>query len=232
MARHVPGWRTLDDDERAQLRTDTLELRDHFRWEAARGFTIDETMRLVVSANAALTALGLGVGVYEQVTSVILHPGPVTVTGVRAGPVPGVYTDSPHQLDGEAHHRGPVVLSWQAVRTDTRHPARGLNVVIHEFAHRLDMLDGVTDGTPPLGDAVRTNRWVQVCTREFEALRAADAEDEVLRDYATENPAEFFSVVSEVFFCRPVALREVKSELYAVFADFYAQDPAQRAERG
>lgn len=229
MARHVPGWRTFDDDEQEQLRADTLELRDHLRWEAARGFVIDDTIRLVVSANAALTALGLGVGVYEPVTSVILHRGPVTVTGVRAGPVPGVYTDSPHQLDGEAHHDGPVVLSWQAVWSDTRHPGRGLNVVIHEFAHRLDMLDGVTDGTPPLGDEARTDRWVDVCTREFEALRAADEEDEVLRDYATENPAEFFSVVSEVFFCRPTALREAKPDLYAVFADFYEQDPAARA---
>src|SRR6185436_15953434 len=106
MSRHLPGWNGMHDGEREQLREMALELWEHFRWEAARGFTIDDTMRLVVSANAALPALAFGTEPYGQVTSIILHPGPVTVSGERQSTVAGVVTDSPHALDGEAHHRG------------------------------------------------------------------------------------------------------------------------------
>lgn len=228
LVRHVPGWRTLTEDARARLTELTDDLMNRFRWEAAKGFAVEDTMRVVIAANAALLVLELGADCYSQVTSVILHPSTITFKGDRPGPIPGSVIEGSEPLDGEAHHRGPVLLSWDAVRTDTRHPARGLNVVLHEFAHRLDMLDGLTNGTPPLGDLAREQRWVEVCTREYDALRRGEP-DSILRQYGAENVAEFFAVATEVFFCWPRELREAKPDLYEVLQDFYAQDPAARA---
>lgn len=218
----------MSDDERIRLTGYAADLMDHFRWEAARGFAVDDEMKVVIAGNAALPVLELGTEHYRGVTSIIVHPGPIRLTGERAGPAPGLVTSGPEYLDGEAHHAGPVVLAWSALRYEARHPHVGRNVVIHEFAHRLDMLDGMVDGTPPLGDEARIARWVEVCTPRFEALQRGD-QDPVLRAYGGENVGEFFAVATETFFCVPVALHEHHPDLYAVLADFYRQDPARRA---
>jgi len=118
-----------------------------------------------------------------------------------------------------------VVVSWAAVERALRWPQRGENVVIPEFAHRLDMLDGATDGTPPL-DGVDTSRWADVFTDAFDRLR--DDGSPVLRAYGATNPAEFFAVATEVFFGRPHELREHEAALYAELSRFFQQDPASR----
>ena len=109
-----------------------------------------------------------------------------------------------------------------------RHPERGHNVVYHEFAHKLDMLDGVIDGTPPLERQEELDRWVEVCTAEYEALRNG-TDDGFLDGYASVDPAEFFAVATEAFFDLPVQLEAAKPDLYAVLRDFYRQDPARVA---
>jgi hypothetical protein len=119
-----------------------------------------------------------------------------------------------------------VILSWGATRRGAKSPHRGENVVYHEFAHRLDMLDGVTDGTPPLDDEAAVVRWVQVCTAAYDTVRAQRSD--VLRPYAGTNPAEFFAVATEVFFTRPAELFEHEPALYRELQGFYRQDPAAR----
>jgi Mlc titration factor MtfA (ptsG expression regulator) len=133
-------------------------------------------------------------------------------------------------LIGEAHRRGPVILSWDAVRRGGIHPELGHNVVYHEFAHKLDMLDGSVDGVPPLATREQHERWVRVCKREYDALRAAfDRGIETLLDpYGLRDDAEFFAVATEAFFDDPLALRRGHADLYAVLAEFYRQDPARR----
>ena len=147
---------------------------------------------------------------------------PTTVAGLRV--------EGPQALDGQATYRGPVLLSWPAVASGARFPERGHNVVFHEFAHQLDMLDGVVDGTPPLDDPEALRRWIAVCTAAYSAVRAGHGSP-VLRDYAGVNPGEFFAVATEVFFCRPLELRAHERALYDEMAAFYRQDPAARAER-
>jgi Mlc titration factor MtfA (ptsG expression regulator) len=122
-----------------------------------------------------------------------------------------------------------VLLAWDAVRRDTRHPGTGHNVVVHEFVHKLDMLDGMIDGTPPLGDE-QLRRWVEVCTTEYRDLRAGEA-DPLLSDYGATNPGEFFAVAAEVFFDRSVEMAALKPDLYGVFRDYFGQDPAARRPR-
>ena len=97
---------------------------------------------------------------------------------------------------------------------------------MHEFAHQLDMLDGVIDGTPPIPDREQRDHFVSACTDVYERLRRRD--DPVIRDYAATDPGEFFAVVTETFFTKGLALRDEHPALYAVLREFYGQDPAAR----
>ena len=118
--------------------------------------------------------------------------------------------------------------SWDAALAESRWPARGRNVVIHEFAHKIDMGDGYLDGTPPLrGDAL--SRWTAMIDDEY-GHTAARPSDRVLGSYAWTNPAEFFAVATERFFCRPAVLAEAKPVLYEALSAFYRQDPAHRQD--
>lgn len=201
-------------------------------WEAAQGFELTEEIRLTIALQAALLVLGLSFEHYRMVRTIIVHPTTMVSTGERAGPVAGVITDDPLSLLGQAGHAdGPVVIAWDEACRNARHPERGFDVVFHEFAHKLDMLDHVVDGTPPLADAAARQRWVEVCTAEMEALRRGEG-GHLLNDYAAQDPGEFFAVATEVFFDRPVELRHHKAALYEVLVAFYNQDPALAADGG
>jgi hypothetical protein len=224
-------WAFLDDADRVRLEELMERLLRHKRWEAAVGFTLTDEIRIVISAHASLLILGLDFDYYRDVQSIIVHPTTMTLTGERPGPAQGVVTDSPLPILGQANdRRGPVIIAWDAARADARHPERGHNVVFHEFAHKLDMLNDLIDGTPPLPDTAARERWRAVCTAEYELLRAG-AGDDLLRDYAAVNPGEFFAVATEVFFDLPGEMRARKPALYSVLRDFYRQDPAQRQPR-
>lgn len=225
-------WAHLDGEERARLVADVETLLRTKHWEAARGFELTRAMRVTIAAHAALVTLGLGVEAYLHVKAIIVHPTTIVVRTPRPGPVPGTLDDSPVELLGEAHARqGPVLLAWDAVRREARWGARsGRNVVVHEFAHKLDLLDGMIDGTPPLADNAARARWAEVSTREYRPLRAG-LPDPVLRDYGGTDPGEFFAVAAEVFFTRPVELQAEKPELYSLYRDYFGQDPAARRSR-
>ena len=108
------------------------------------------------------------------------------------------------RASGTAYLHGPVVLSWQDLRRQSRNPNDGKNVILHEFAHKLDMTGGVIDGTPPLPSRAHAETWKRVMTAEFEQLqRAAQHGAFTLIDhYGATNPAEFFAVITECFFER------------------------------
>jgi hypothetical protein len=228
VASALSHWALLSDGERIRLEEFMELLLRHKRWEAAAGFALNDEIRIVIAAHAALLILGLDFDYYRDVQSIIVHPTTMTLIGVRAGPAQGVVTDSPLPILGQANdRRGPVIIAWDAARANARHPERGHNVVFHEFAHKLDMLDDLIDGTPPLPDAEARQRWHEVCSAEYELLRSGMGDD-LLRDYAAVNPGEFFAVATEVFFDLPGEMRARKPPLYSVLRDFYRQDPAQR----
>lgn len=212
------------------------------RWESARGFSVDEEMRVLIASQACLLLLGLDHDDFGGASHVIVHPANVVLRGRRTIGVGRVETSAPHVLAGQAHHRGPVLLSWSSVRAGLDRPGSAHNVVHHEFAHRLDMLDGTVDGTPPIDDPAERRRWVEVCTAAFAELTDPSPPDEtaadpgatsrrppeVLRPYATTDPGEFFAVATEAFFARPHALRDRHPDLYRVLVGYYRQDPADR----
>jgi len=221
-------WRLLDADERRRLGELADWLLVHKRWEAARDFELTDEVRTVVSAHASLLVLGLGEAWYDGIGAVVVRSGSMTQPSGRSGPIRGTVNGSPQWIDGETHHDdGPLMVSWRAARREAMQLRLGRDVVLHEFAHKLDMRDGTTDGTPILDDDAARTRWVEVCTSHFEAVREGTA-GRLLRPYAGTNVGEFFAVTTETFFTRPIDLADQKSDLYSVFADFYRQDPATR----
>src|SRR5262249_32959293 len=133
-------------------------------------------------------------------------------------------------MAGEAMHRGPVVLSWPDVAASSDWDVAGMNLVIHEFAHKIDMRSGEANGCPPLPPEVSVNNWRKALTAAYEdfCARVDGGEETEIVPYAAETPAEFFAVLSEVFFAEPILLLEEYQDVYAQFAQFYKQDPSAR----
>ncbi len=135
-------------------------------------------------------------------------------------------------LVGEAHRRGPVILAWDAVQRGAARLEPGYDVVYHEFAHKLDQLDGAVDGTPPLATRAQRERWKEVMSREYEALRDRSQQGDAtfLDPYGATNPGEFFAVATECFFTAAMDMSLAHPELYALLRDFYRQDPRSQGQ--
>lgn len=232
-AERLEAFPTLDDDERARLGALVEWMIRTKHWEAARGFQLTGEIAVTIAAHASLLLLGLDRGVYRDVRAVVVHPSTITHRGPRTTTMRGVVADGPLRVLGHTRdRRGPVVLSWNAIQRDLRRPQRGQNVVLHEFAHKIDAVDGLFDGTPEIPARSERAEWVRVCTAEYRRLRRHRSEvDPVLRPYAGTSPSEFFAVVTEAFFVRPMALEESRPALYQVFCEYFGQDPAVRARR-
>ena len=232
VAAQLPQWGQLTDDERARLGELIGWMVRRKRFEAARGFELTQEVVLSIAAHACLLVLGLGRDAYRDVGAIIVHSGTITQRGPRSTSMRGVVADGPLRVIGHAlDRRGPVVLAWNAVRTGIVHTHRGQNVVFHEFAHKLDAVAGIFDGTPEIDGRSERAEWIRVCTAEYRRLRRRPEPDPVLRAYAGVSPSEFFAVATEVFFQTPLALEEAKPQLYGVLRAFYRQDPAARADR-
>ena len=227
---HLAVWPLLDDGERQRLLDITDELISRKQWEAARGFALDDTVRVVIASQAALLVLGLGTDHYRLVSGIVVHPSTVETSGVRAGPSLGTVSADPLTVLGLAEDgRGPIVIAWDEALAGAHRRERGNNVVLHEFAHKLDMRDGAIDGTPLLTGDLRAD-WVRVCTAVYEDLVAGRPRPP-MRWYGATNHGEFFAVATEVFFEQSQDLLAMEPELYDVLARFYHQDPAARESR-
>lgn len=215
----------LDTEERARLRELVILFRYEKRFVGGGDLELDEAMELVIAAQACLPVLNLGLDWYDGWHSVIVYPdGFVAEHDVvdEAGVV--------HRIEGErageAWEGGPVVLSWR----DVLEAGGGYNVVVHEFAHKLDLLNGDFNGFPPLHDDMDGQLWYRVFSRAYEDLcRQVDAGLEpVIDPYAADSPGEFFAVMSETFFEVPRLLRRHYPHVYGQLRAFYRQDPAVR----
>lgn len=223
-------WRWLDDGERADLEALVKVFLEEKRFEWVSGLDGDDSIRVLVAAQACLLLLGLDHDYYRGVTSIIVYPTAMVRSGTFSSPaMSGLVTDGSVPLLGETRLHGPVVIAWDSARQAARHPERGHNVVYHEFAHKIDMLDGYADGSPPMRREDHA-RWTEVCDREFQLLVEGNG-DEFLDSYGSVNRGEFFAVATEYFFDLPVAMRERKPDLYEVLSAFYRQDPAARMHR-
>ncbi|MGI9018904.1 MAG: zinc-dependent peptidase [Euzebya sp.] len=224
IARRVPHYDRLSQTERERLLDAVDYLLSRPRWEPVNDFELTSEMIATIAGFAALLVIGLGPEVYRDLRDIVIHPRTIIMTGQRRIDR-WVVADGPQAVLGHTAYSGPVHIAWNAVTRDVRDPERGHNVVLHEFAHRLDLTNGWVDGTPEMS-ADQRRRWVAVLQEEFDALRAQSGSP-LLREYAATNPGEFFAVVTEVFFSQPL-LQQDRPELYQVLAAYYRQDPATR----
>jgi MtfA peptidase len=232
---NVAHYCMLTDAERAHLRALIQVFIAEKDWEGCGGLELTDEIRVTISGQACLLLLGLPHNYYRNVESVIVYPSTVVPPQQKPGFFENV--DGPietaHPILGQAFQQGPLILVWDAALHGGRHPELGHNVVYHEFAHKLDMLDGAADGTPPLRDRAEYRDWVQTCSREYLRLRREVEHDRktFLNSYGAVNEAEFFAVATEQFFDQPRLMIKHAPDLYRVLKEYYRQDPALRAGR-
>ncbi len=219
-------WPHLSSAERDRLITSARVLLAEKNWEGCGGLVLNDRIRVTIAAEAAMLVLHAKTWDWPNVSSILVYPHAFFDPTEQEGES-GVVSQG-HANHGEAWLDGPVILDWHEAHAGVANPRDGRNLVLHEFAHKLDMLDDTIDGRPPLDGRVTAARWREVMMREYEAL--CDASDRgrvtVLDDYGAENAAEFFSVVTESFFEEGAQVREGHRELYEVLSAFYGVDPA------
>ena len=194
----------------------------------ASGFQVDDDVRLSIALQACLPILNLGLDWYEDWSTIIVYPGLFRHRRMHQDDA-GVIHARDETLSGEAWEIGPVVLSSADVDLSGR--MDGYNVVIHEMAHKLDMLNGSANGFPPLHRGMDPQLWTSVFSTAFESLLASLRAGQAappLDPYAAESPDEFFAVLSEYFFEVPQHIVTHYPEVYRQLCRFYRQDPAQR----
>jgi MtfA peptidase len=191
----------------------------------AHGIAITDAMRVSIAAQACVPILELGLDWYAGWTGIVVYPGDFRVRRSQMDEH-GVMHEWDDELAGEAMPGGPVVISWDAAAHDPY-----MNVVIHEFAHKIDMLNGEADGQPPLHRDMERRAWRAAFDEAYKGLCDAleRGRDTWLDPYAAEHPSEFFAVVSEAFFEDPVETRRRYPDVYDQLRLFYRQDPAARS---
>lgn len=215
--KHLSAWYTpLSEEEKSRVR-EHLKV---FAWEkyfiGAGGLEVTDEMRVVVAGQAARLSRNLGLDAYDRLTEVILYPSHYRHPG------------KDHMVVyGEAHYWGTMVLSWDAVKKGLRNPRDGRDTTLHEFAHVLDVADGVFDGTPRLHKPRHYRRWATVFSHHYERLLEAP-DDGVVRAYGAQNAAEFFAVATEAYFEQPQRLRREARHLYEELHRFYSGEKVTR----
>jgi Mlc titration factor MtfA (ptsG expression regulator) len=196
-------------------------------FHGGQGMEISDEIAVAIAAQACLPVLELGLEHYAGFVGIVVHPDEV-VARREVMDEDGIVHHYDETLSGEAMEGGPVMLSWHDVETAGESAEWGYNVVIHEFAHVLDMGDGVADGVPPLPDRAARQAWCEVIDAEYAAFcdRVDAGFDTLLDPYGAEGVDEFFAVASEVFFVAPRDLRAEHPRLYELLSGYYRQDPA------
>jgi Mlc titration factor MtfA (ptsG expression regulator) len=237
-------WRWLVEDhpilggltaaELARLRElSTIFLHEKV-FEGADGLELTDAMREVIAVQASLPILSLGPEYYENWKTTVVVPD-VFVEEHTSFDSAGVVHEWDEDNSGESWDTGPVLLSWKDVEASGW--GDGYNVIIHEAAHRLDMLDGEVNGRPALHDGMQPSEWLGVFSKAYADLKRKAGRKKsrlAIDPYAVEDDAEFFAVASEYFFEQPGLLAGEYPDVYRLLGEFYRQDPRSRmrAARG
>jgi MtfA peptidase len=225
----LPFLDYLNADDRARLRDCVVLFLDAKSIVGAQGHEVTPLQRVVIAIQACIPVLNLDLSYYDRFESVIVYADEFR-PGWEWQDEAGVVHRNNERLAGEAMTGGPVVLSWADVAASSDWEHAGMNLVIHEFAHKIDMHDGDANGCPPLPAFMSPSQWRETFTAAYThfCLRVDRGEVTSIDPYAAENPAEFFAVLTEVFFADPGLLRREYGAVYAQVAAFYRQDPATR----
>lgn len=216
-------------DQQERLRRMASLFLDQKEFTGAQGFVVTDRIALAVALQACLPVLELGIDQYDSFIGIVVHAD-VVVAPREVMDEHGVVHAYDEELAGEAMEGGPLMLSWADVLPshEADAPDTAYNVVIHEFAHVLDLRDGQADGIPVLKSNAERRAWSEVLVPEYDRFceRVVCGYETVLDPYAAEAPDEFFAVASEAFFVTPRALKEEQPAMYRLLASYYKQDPA------
>lgn len=229
--RRVPCAKLLTGEELSKLEALVRIFNSEKTFEGAGGLTLTEEMRIVIAARACLLVVHrveLDAPLYPGLQAVVVYPSSYRVRRQRREGYVTIEGDEARL--GESWSQGLVVLSWDAVMSGSAGLNDGHDVVLHEFAHQLDAEDGAMDGTPELDNLERYSVWSKVAGAEYAAL-LDDLERHrktTIDAYGATNPPEFFAVIVEQFFEKPMTLEKQHPDLYAELSRFFRFDPAQR----
>ena len=227
VTRGLPFLQGLTPEESQRLHDCSVLFLDEKEMHGARGFVPTDAVRLSIAVQACLPILNLGLDAYQGWVGIVIYPGEFKVRREEMD-ASGVVHEFEDELSGEAWAGGPVILSWQDIKLGDA----GYNVVIHEFAHKLHMSRGDMDDFPAPHAHMPREPWLSAWDAAYDEFcdQVDRGLDTVIDPYASEQPAEFFAVMSEAFFTMPRAVRSIYPALYAQLALFYRQDPAVRVQ--
>jgi Mlc titration factor MtfA (ptsG expression regulator) len=251
----LPGAANLTPDEAARLRDLAGRLLAEKEMSTAGDLELTAEMQVNIAVQACLPILNLGLEWYRGWTSIVVYPGEFLVPRSVADE-DGVVHEYSEPITGEAWDGGPLLLSWEDAQRRATDTGTAYSVVIHEFVHKIDLLDGAADGCPPLSRELHARldarSWMKVLDDTFERFlselelieselpEGIDPESEEadryyahlpFDAYAAHDEAEFFAVTSEAFFVEPEALQRAFPDWYALLGAFFLQDPAARVQR-
>ena len=212
---NIPLYRKLPDELKEKLERQIQTFLFDKRFHGLQGLEIDDEIRLTVAGTACILLLGRSDLEFANFTTILIYPSTfVSEQRIQDGLLEEV--GRPARL-GESWKRGPLVLAWDSARHGVGDIKDGHNVILHEFAHKLDEADGAMDGTPILEQTSQYLSWARVMQSAFEDLQNSAAADiqTVMDHYGATNAAEFFAVLVETFYEKPRQLSKHHPELYA-----------------
>lgn len=224
----------LDGSQQQRVRDFVCVLFNEKSWEGGSGFEVTDEMRVTIAGQAALLTLGFNEPYYfDRLRTIIVYAGsyqqsPKSHDDLIIGRLQDQMIPRGSML-GESWQGGPIVLAWDVVLRDGRKARRKRSVVLHEFAHHLDSLNGDTTGSPPMNSYQFEKRWYAVIEKEYRRLLQLlkHRQPTVIDSYGATNKEEFFAVSTESFLTTPHQLAAQHPELYEVLTRFYGQDPRQ-----
>ena len=196
-------------------------------WEGVDGFVVTDEVKLTIAATAALLTLGLAEPFYfDRVRSIIVYPGPIRNRTLTRGLV---QSDEDAFYSGLAWQGGPLVFSWASSLRGAQRSGDGANVIIHEFIHHIDGMDGEMGGTPIIDSNELREKWLSVFTRRYKELLddLGSNRQPLIDEYAATNMAEFFAVAGESFFDSPGRLKHDLPDVYELLQNFFAINPIE-----
>lgn len=229
LANRVPHYAALTSAQRSQLDRLVQVFVAEKEWEGCQGMKMTEEVKVTISGQACLLLLGLKHDYFYNVRNILVFPQHYAAVHPSVDES-GVVHEGPQSVLGHASYDGPVALSWISSREGGLNSHDGRNVVLHEFAHKLDFMDGFANGVPVLRNRASYPRWFKVMQREYEALVASSDKGRValLDDYGATNPGEFFAVCVECFFEKPSQMAKRYPALYLILKEYFGQDPVGR----
>jgi Mlc titration factor MtfA (ptsG expression regulator) len=227
LRQHIPLYERMPPELQLRLQGLVNVFLNDKNFFGSGGLEITDEMRLTVAGNACLLLLNRDNPCFPGSGTILIYPHTIVTQAIQHdGPV---VRETMSARLGESWHRGPVILSWADVLRGADNPGDGQNVVIHEFAHKLDEENVSMDGLPVLHEDKDYPEWARVMSKEFTALtkRVQQHRNKVLDEYASTSPPEFFAVASEVFFERGKRMQELLPNLYKVLKQYYGVDTAE-----